>query len=113
VTILVLNYDKGKSTDRTWQMGDIARYDGKVDDNDVTVLALNYGSGWKAGMGGPLGGVSGGLEENVAPVGATTTTGGVSLAFAATGEVAPPRSAPPLAADDGIVDLLAAPAMSL
>jgi RHS repeat-associated protein len=56
VTILVLNYDKGKSTDRTWQMGDIARYDGKVDDNDVTLLVLNYGAGWKPGRGGPLGG---------------------------------------------------------
>jgi len=56
VTVLVLNYDRGKSTDRTWQMGDVARYDGKVDDNDVTLLVLNYGAGWKPGRGAPLGG---------------------------------------------------------
>jgi hypothetical protein len=41
------------------------------------------------------------------------TAGGAPLAFAATGEVATPRPAPRLAPDDGIVDLLAAPAMSL
>jgi hypothetical protein len=41
------------------------------------------------------------------------TAGGAPLAFASTGEVAPPRPAPRLAPDDGIVDLLAAPAMAL
>jgi len=63
VTILVLNYDRGRVSTHTWPEGDVAAYDGKIDDNDVTVLVLNYGSGWKAGMGGPLGGISAAVPE--------------------------------------------------
>jgi hypothetical protein len=63
VTILVLNYDRGSVSTHTWLEGDVSRYDGKIDDNDVTALVLNYGSGWKAGMGGPLGEMSGAVPE--------------------------------------------------
>jgi len=63
VTILVLNYDRGLADTHTWAEGDVSRYDGKIDDNDVTALVLNYGSGWKAGMGGPLGGISAAVPE--------------------------------------------------
>ena len=63
MTILVLNYDRGSVGTHTWPEGDVSRYDGKIDDNDVTALVLNYGSGWKAGMGGPLGGISAAVPE--------------------------------------------------
>jgi hypothetical protein len=43
--------------------GDVSRYDGKIDDNDVTALVLNYGAGWKPGQGGPLGGISAAVPE--------------------------------------------------
>jgi autotransporter-associated beta strand protein len=63
VTILVLNYDRGSVSTHAWAEGDVAGCDGKIDDNDVTALVLNYGAGWKAGMGGPLGGISAAVPE--------------------------------------------------
>jgi len=42
VTILVLNYDHGSTSNKYWYQGDISGYDGRVDDNDVTLLVLNY-----------------------------------------------------------------------
>ena len=63
VTILVLNYDRGLTSNKMWQQGDVAMYDGKVDDNDVSALVLNYGEGWKPGKGAPLGDLSAGASN--------------------------------------------------
>jgi len=66
VTLMVIEYDRGRVSTHTWQQGDISGYDGKIDDNDVTILVLNYGAGWKAGMGGTLGGISAAVPEPAA-----------------------------------------------
>jgi hypothetical protein len=57
----VLNYGIGWKPGKpagpaNWQMGDVAKYDGKVDDNDITLMVLNYGAGWRPGKGAPMSG---------------------------------------------------------